>query len=83
MTSKLFDKKTMISGSKHLENVFIDFRDKEYIFSHIVEVNIITKANKLDMSYDFYFKHNICALKWKLNAVISKNKTLINEMNRN
>ena len=44
---------------------------------------MITKANKLDMSYDFYMKHNICALEWKLNAMINKNKNLIHIFDRN
>ena len=46
-------------------------------------MNIITIANKLDMSFDSYVKHNICALEWKLNAMTNKNKALINKMNHN
>ena len=42
-------------------------------------MHIITIANKLDMTYDFYLKHNICALEWKLIAMINKNKSLINK----
>ena len=36
-------------------------------------MKIITKANKLDMTYDFYIKHNMSAIEWKLNAMIRKN----------
>ena len=45
-------------------------------------MHIITKANKLDMSCDFYMKHNMCAIEWKLNALINKNKNLINKFDR-
>ena len=31
-------------------------------------MRIITIPNKLDMSNDFYIKHNMCALEWKLYA---------------
>ena len=46
-------------------------------------MTIITIANKLDMSYDFYIKHNKPAVEWKLNAMINKNKSLINKLDRN
>ena len=44
-------------------------------------MNIKTTTNKLDMSYDFYFKHNMHAIEWNLNAMINKNKNLINKFN--
>ena len=28
----------------------------------------------MDMSYDFHTNHNMCALEWKLNSMINKNK---------
>ena len=34
------------------------------------------------MSYDFYFKHNMHAVEWKRNAMINKNKNLINKLDR-
>ena len=46
-------------------------------------MNIRTIANKLDMSYDFYIKHNMLAVELKLNAMINKNESLINNFNRN
>ena len=46
-------------------------------------MNIITIANKMDMSYHFYIKHKMCALEWILNAMINKNKSLINKFSRN
>ena len=41
------------------------------------ELNTITIDNKLDMSYDFYIKHNMCALEWELKGMIKKNKLII------
>ena len=46
-------------------------------------MHIITIANKRDMSYDFHIKHNMCALEWKLNAMINRNKSLFNKFPRN
>ena len=68
---------------KFLDNVINDFKNKGYNFDHIAEMNIITIANKLDMSYDFDIKHNMHAVEWKLNAPINKNKNLIKNFNRN
>ena len=50
-----------------------------YVFNHIAEMDIITLAHKRDMNYDFYLKHNISAFEWKLNALINKDKNLINK----
>ena len=33
-----------------------------YTFDHIDEFNNMTIADKLDMTYDFYIKHNMCVL---------------------
>ena len=60
-----------------------DFKNKGYNFNHIEEVNIITIAIKLDMTYDFCIKHKMHAVEWKLNAMINKNKSLIDSFNRN
>ena len=46
-------------------------------------MRIVTIAHKKVMTYDFYIKHNMCALEWKLNAMINKNKSLINKFDRN
>ena len=48
-------------------------------FSHIAEMDIITLVHKRDMTYDFYIKHNMSAFEWKLNAMINKDKNLINK----
>ena len=79
--SNIFSNKTMISWEKFLDNVFDDF--KEYNFNHIEEMNIITISNKKDMAFDFYIKHNMPMMEWKLNAMINKNKNLINNFPKN
>ena len=56
--------------------------NKRYEFNRIAEMNSITIAKKLDMSYDFYIKHNMHAVEWNLNALITKNPNLINKINR-
>ena len=73
----------MIPWENFFENVFDDFKDKGYTFNHIAEMHNRTIANKVDMTYDFYIKHNMCALERKLNAMITKNKSLINKFDRN
>ena len=45
-------------------------------------MNIITRATKLDMSYEFYIKHKLEAIERKLNAMINSDKNLINKLNR-
>ena len=72
ITSKLSDNKTMCFWYKYSENVLIDVKNKGYNFNHIAGMNIITISNKLDMSNEFYIKHIMCALEWKLNAMIIK-----------
>ena len=81
--SILFDNRTMISWHNFLEGVIDDFKNQEDNFNHKAEMNIITVAIKTDMSYDVYVKHNMCALEWKLNAMINENKNLIIKLNRN
>ena len=43
-------------------------------------MNIIIVCNKMDMTYDFYMKHNMPAVEWKLNQLIHKDKNLINKL---
>ena len=81
--SNLFDTKTMISWPNCLENVIADFENKGCNSNHIEGLNIITIANKIDMSYYFYIKHNMHAVEWKLNAVINKNKISIKKISHN
>ena len=60
-----------------------DFEDEGYNFNHIAEKNIILILKKRGMSYDFYIKHNMCALDWKLNAMINETKNLKKIFDRN
>ena len=60
-----------------------DFEYTGYNFNHIPEMHIMTIANKLDMTYDFYIKHNMHAVEWKLNKMLNENPKLINKFNRN
>ena len=83
ITSKLSDNKTMSFWENFLVKVVDDFKSKGYNFNQIAELNIITITNKLDMSNDFYIRHNMHAVERKLNAMINKNESLINKLNRN
>ena len=80
VTSKLSDNKTRIPWSAFLEKIISDFIDKGYTFNHIAEMHIITIAIKLNMSYDFYNKHNMHAVERKLNMIIVKNPPLKNKL---
>ena len=83
MTSKLSDNKTLIPWERWLEKVIDDFKDKGYTFNHIAEMLIIKIASKMDMSYDFYIKHNMHAVDWKFKKMIKKYKSFINKFPRN
>ena len=37
----------------------------------------------MDISYDFYIRHNMHAVEWKLFAMVNKNKSLIKKLNLN
>ena len=49
----------MIAWKKYLEYVIDDFKDKGYNFNHIEKMKIITISNNMDVTYDFYIKHNM------------------------
>ena len=72
--SKVFDNKTMCSWRKFPENAIKFFIIEGYKFKKKAEMNIVTIAINLDMSYDFYNRHNMHAIEWKLNALINKDK---------
>ena len=78
LMTDMIDNTTNLSWSNYIREA-IDGSD----FSHIAEMNIITLAHKRDMTYDFYLKHNMPAFEWKLNAVINKDKNLINKFPQN
>ena len=79
----MIDKRTFISWSKCLRDEIKNLKEEPYGFNYISEMNITTLAHKGDMTYDFYLKHNMTAFEWKLNAMINKDKNLINKFPRN
>ena len=83
ITTGMIDKKTCISWSNYLRDALDNLKEEGYDFNYIAEMDIITLAHKRDMTYDFYLKHNMSAFEWKLNAMINKNKSLINKFPRN
>ena len=70
-------------GRLFLEKVMSDFKNKGYNFKNIEQMNNITIAHEMYMSYDFYNKHNMHAVEWILSSTINKNKNLITKFNRN
>ena len=58
-SSKLTDNKTMDSWKIFVENVIDNFKNEGFDFSRISQINIIIVCNKMDMTYDFYMKHNM------------------------
>ena len=68
-----------ISWSIYLREAIDSLKEEGYHFNHITEMDIITLAHKRDMTYDFYLKHNMPTLERKRNAMINKDKNLINK----
>ena len=79
----MIDNRTCVSWSNYLRETIDKLKEEGYDFNYIAEMDIITLAHKLDMTYDFYLKHNMPAFQWKLNAIINKDKSLINKFPRN
>ena len=74
---------TNISRSNYLREALDNLKTERYDFDHITEMDIITRAHKRDMTYDSYLKHKMLAFERKLNALINKDKNLINKFPRN
>ena len=74
---------TNISWSNYIREAIDSFKKEGYHFDHIAGMDVITLAHKRDMTYDFYLKHNMSAFEWKLNAIINRDKNLINRLPRN
>ena len=79
----MIDNRTFVSWSNYLRDAIHKLKEEEDHFNHIAEMDIITLAHKRDMTYDFYLKHNMPAIEWKLNAMINKDKNLINKFPQN
>ena len=73
------DNTTMVSWKVFVENAINKLRDEGFDFSHISQMNFIIVCNKMDMTFDFYFKQIMPAVEWKINQVINKDKNLINK----
>ena len=80
-TSPHYSRITMSSG--YLPNETInDINIQGYCFDRIDEFNIIAIADNMELTYDFYIKHNMCSFKLKMNLILAKNPHLINSLNR-
>ena len=62
LLTDMIHKTTNISSSNYIREAI-----EGYDFNHIARMDIITLANKRDMTYDFYLKHNMPAIEWKVN----------------
>ena len=80
LMTDMINNTTNISLSNYLRDVISNLKEEGYDFDHIAEMDVITLAHKRDMTYDFYLKHNMSAFGWKLNAMINKDKNLINKL---
>ena len=81
--TSMIDNRTCVSWSNYLRDAITNLNVEGYGFNYMAEMDIITLAHKRDMTYDFYLKHKMPAIEWKLNAMINKNKNLINEFPQN
>ena len=81
--SNLTDNKTMISWKIFVENKINNLKSDGFDFSHISQMNIIIVCNKMDVVYDFYMKHKMPAVEWKLNQLFHKDKNLIKKLPAN
>ena len=79
----MIDNRTCVSWSNYLREAIDKLKEEGYDFNYIAEMDIITIAHKRDMTYDFYLKQNMSAFEWKLNAMINKDKNLINKFPQN
>ena len=81
-SSKLAHTKTMVSWKIFVETVINNYKKEGFDYSHISQMNITTIAIKMDMTYDFYMKHQMHMIAWQINKLISKDKNLMNKLRR-
>ena len=65
---------TNSSWSNYLRETIESLKEEGYHFNQIAEMDIITLAQKRDMTYDFFLRHNMPVFERKLNAMIKKTK---------
>ena len=82
LLTDMINNKSYVSWTNYLRDVITNLKNEGYDFSHIGEMDIITLAHKRDIIYEFYLKHNIPAIEWKINQLINKDKNLINKFPR-
>ena len=82
LMTDMINNTTNITWSNYLREAIDSLKEEAYHFNHIAEMDFITLAHKHDMTLDFYLKHNMPAVEWKLNAMINKDKNLINKFPR-
>ena len=83
LMTDMINNTTNLPWSNYLREAIDNLKEEGSVFNQIAEMDIITLAHKRDMTYDFYLKHKMPAFEWKLNAVINKDKSLINTFPRN
>ena len=83
VSSNLRDNNTMFSWKFFVEKAINNFKNDGYNFSHISQMNFIIVCNKRDMTYEHYLQQSKSMLEWKLNAMINRDKSLINKFPRN
>ena len=83
LMTDMINNTTNVSWSNYIRDAIDKLKEEGYDFNYIAEMDIITLADKRDMTYDFYLKHNMSAFEWKLNAMINKDKSLINKFPQN
>ena len=67
----------ILSSGYLLDEAINDVNIQGYTFDHIDEFNIVTIADKMDMTYVFFIKHNMSAFELKLNLIHAKNPHLL------
>ena len=82
-SSILKDNNTMFSWKIFVEKAINNFKKDGYNLSHIPHMNFIIVCNKSDMTYKHYLQQPKSMLEWKLNALVNRNKSLINKFPQN
>ena len=83
LMTNMINNTTIVSWSNYIREANDSLKKEGHHFDKIAEMDVITLAHKPDMAYDFYLKHNMSAFEWKLNAMINKDKNLINKFPQN
>ena len=78
----LIDNRTNISWSNRSRDIINILKEEGYHFNYLAEMIIISLVHKRDMTFDFCLKHKMSAIEWKLNAMINKDKSLINNSHK-